>query len=71
MARPERSVPRVALNVHEACEALGVGWDFFHTVIEPELRIVRRGRRKLVGVAESSAGSPRTLSGPCRKGATR
>ncbi len=49
---PQSSIPRLALNVDEACEALGVGWDFFNAQIAPELKIVRRGRRKLIAVTE-------------------
>lgn len=45
-------MPRLALSVQEACEALGCGWDFFREHVAPELRIVRRGRRKLIAVAE-------------------
>lgn len=45
-------VPRLALSIEEACAALGVGWDFFNEHISPELRLVRRGRRKLVAVRE-------------------
>ena len=45
-------VPRLALSVSEACEALAVSWDFFAEHVAPELRIVRRGRRKLIAVAE-------------------
>lgn len=45
-------VPRLALSVQEACDALGVGWDFWREQVAPEVRIVRRGRRKLVPVAE-------------------
>lgn len=54
-ARPEidvAAVPRLALSVQEACEALGVSWDFWREHVEPGVRIVRRGRRKLVAVAE-------------------
>jgi hypothetical protein len=43
---------RLALNVEEACAALGVSWDFWAEHIAPEVRIVRRGRRKLVAVRE-------------------
>lgn len=50
MGRP--GVPRLALSGQEACEALGCGWDFWRQHVEPELRLVRRGRRKLVSVAE-------------------
>lgn len=48
--RPQ--TPALALSIEQACAALGVGWDLFHTSIEPELRIVRLGRRKLVPVSE-------------------
>ena len=46
------AVPRLALSVEEACAALGVSWDFWSEHVAPELRIVRRGRRKLVPVSE-------------------
>ena len=46
------NVPKLALDVSEACEALGVSWDFWQAHVAPEVRIVRRGRRKLVPVAE-------------------
>jgi hypothetical protein len=46
------AAPRLALSVAEACAALGVSWDFWQEHIAPEVRVVRRGRRKLVSVAE-------------------
>jgi len=46
------AVPRLALTIEEACAALGCGWDFWRAHVEPELRVVRRGRKKLVAVAE-------------------
>lgn len=45
-------VPRLALGVIEACEALGVSEDFWRQHIEYEVRIVRRGRRKVIAVTE-------------------
>jgi hypothetical protein len=45
-------VPRLALNVEEACDSIGVGWDFFNAHVAPDLKIVRRGRRKLIAVTE-------------------
>lgn len=45
-------VPRLALTVLEACEALGVSHDFWAEHIADDVRIVRRGRRKLVPVRE-------------------
>ena len=49
---PASGVPRLAVSVSEACEALGCGWDFFSEHVAPEVRIVRRGRRKLIPVSE-------------------
>ena len=46
------SVPRIALTPAEAAAALGVGPDFFDANVAPELRIVRRGRKRLVPVSE-------------------
>lgn len=47
--------PRLALSIAEACDALGVSWDFWAEHVAPDVRIVRRGRRKLVPVAELEA----------------
>ncbi len=46
------AIPRVALTPPEAAAALGVGPDFFDANVAPELRIVRRGKKRLVAVAE-------------------
>jgi hypothetical protein len=35
-----------------AAEALGVSPDFFAEHVAPELRVVRRGRKKLIAVRE-------------------
>jgi excisionase family DNA binding protein len=45
-------VPRLALSVDEAAEALSVSRDFFDEHIRHELRVVRRGRKVLVPVRE-------------------
>lgn len=45
-------VPRLALNVKEACASLGVSWDVWREHIEPDIKLVRIGRRKLVPVTE-------------------
>lgn len=45
-------IPRVALTPPEAAASLGVGPDFFTEHIAPELRIVRRGRKRLVPIVE-------------------
>ena len=44
--------PALALSVERACAALGVSWDTWKAHIEPDVRIVRIGRRKLVPVSE-------------------
>ena len=45
-------MPRLALSSDEAAAALGVSRDFFDEHIAHELRVVRRGRRKLIPVPE-------------------
>jgi len=47
-----RREPRLALRPSEAAESLGWSRDFFDEHIAPELRWIRRGRLKLVAVAE-------------------
>ena len=49
-SKPE--IPRLALSPDEAAQALGISRDFFDEHIAPELRIIRRGRRKLIPVHE-------------------
>jgi excisionase family DNA binding protein len=46
------SPPRLALSPDEAAQALGVSRDYFDTHVAPDLRIVRRGRRKLIPIRE-------------------
>lgn len=46
------SIPRIALTPPEAAAALGVGPDFFDENVAPELRLIRRGRKRLVPVTE-------------------
>jgi excisionase family DNA binding protein len=43
---------RLALSKAEAAEALGVSVDFLDAHVMDELRIVRRGRRRLIPVCE-------------------
>jgi excisionase family DNA binding protein len=47
--------PRIALSIEEACASLGVSWDLWREHIEPEVRLVRIGRRKLVPTTELQA----------------
>ena len=50
--RPGRQPARLAYSPDEAAAALGVSRDFFDEHIAPDLKIVRRGRRRLVPVRE-------------------
>ncbi len=47
-----RTTHRLALTPTEAAGALGVSRDFLDQLVLPELRIVRRGRRRLIPVRE-------------------
>ena len=49
---PPATVPRLALSKTEAADALGVSIDFLEQHILHELRIVRRGRRRLIPLTE-------------------
>jgi excisionase family DNA binding protein len=44
--------PQLALSPEEAAALLGVSRDYFDEHVVPELRIVRRGRRILIALAE-------------------
>ena len=46
------AIPRLALNPVEAAASLGVSRDFFDEHVLPQLRVVRKGRKVLVAVAE-------------------
>jgi hypothetical protein len=46
------SIPRIALTPVEAAASIGVGPDFFDANVAPELRLIRRGRKRLVPVQE-------------------
>jgi hypothetical protein len=45
-------VPRIALTQQEACAALGCSEEFFVEHIRPNMRVVRRGRKRLFPVDE-------------------
>ena len=49
---PARLGPRLALSPDEAAELLGVSRDYLDEHVIAELRIVRRGRRILIALAE-------------------
>ena len=48
----QHGVPRLALRVEEAAAALGVSDDFYRDHVSADLRIVRKGRLRLVAVTE-------------------
>jgi len=47
-----QNMPRVTLSREEAASALGMSLDSFERHVQPDLRIVRCGRLRLVPVAE-------------------
>jgi hypothetical protein len=49
--RPTAAV-RLALTRSEAAAAIGVSLDSFERYVQPELRLVRRGRLRLVPIRE-------------------
>ena len=49
---PVAPIPRVALTREEAAAALGISLDSFERHVQPELRLIRRGRLRLVPVHE-------------------
>jgi hypothetical protein len=58
------SVPRFALTPPEAAAAIGVGPDFFEENVAPELRLIRRGRKRLVPVTELERWVAQAASAP-------
>lgn len=44
--------PRLALSRQEAAATIGVSLDTFERYVQPELRVVRVGRRRLIPVLE-------------------
>ncbi len=49
---PPGQVPRLALRPEQAADSIGVGRTFFFEQVLPELRVVRRGRLRLIPVTE-------------------
>ncbi len=47
-----RAVLRVTLTRSEAAAALGISVDSFERHVQPELRLIRRGRMRLIPVSE-------------------
>lgn len=52
MKKLNAGIPRIALTIPEAAASLGVGVDFFNDNVRPELKVIRRGSKRLIPVAE-------------------
>jgi hypothetical protein len=48
----ERPLPRIALTRGEAATALGMSIDSFERYVQPHVRLIRRGKLRLIPVAE-------------------
>ncbi|MEA2496364.1 MAG: hypothetical protein QOJ29_4275, partial [Thermoleophilaceae bacterium] len=46
------SLPRFALTREEAARSLGMSLDSFERYVQPELKLIRKGKLRLVPVAE-------------------
>ncbi len=46
------NVPRVALSRQEAALSLGMSLDSFERHVQPELRLIRRGKLRLIPLVE-------------------
>jgi len=46
--RTSASTPRIALTRSEASRALGISLDSFERYVQPEVRVIRRGRMRLI-----------------------
>ncbi|MGH2928686.1 MAG: hypothetical protein ACRDL8_10840 [Solirubrobacteraceae bacterium] len=51
-SQPLAPIPRLALSREDAAAALGMSLDSFERHVQPTLRLVRRGRMRLVPVRE-------------------
>jgi excisionase family DNA binding protein len=52
MSRADHVVTRLALTPDEAAASIGMSRSMFYAEVLPELRVVRRGRKRLVPVRE-------------------
>jgi excisionase family DNA binding protein len=63
-AAPTKLGPRLALSPDEAARVLGVSRDYLDEHVIGELRIVRRGRRILIALAELERWLDRSAARP-------
>jgi excisionase family DNA binding protein len=61
-----RTLPRLCVKPDEAAAMLGVSRDYFDEHVKPELRIIRRGRRILIALAELDRWLDRAAARPLR-----
>lgn len=54
-AQPPAPVPRFALTREEAAASLGMSLNSFERYVQPHIRMVRRGRMRLVPTSELQA----------------
>jgi hypothetical protein len=52
MKKLDVEIPRLALTPPEAAACIGVGPDFFDQNVAADLRVIRRGRKRLYPIAE-------------------
>ena len=52
MSTASSNVPRVALSRQEAALSLGMSLDAFERHVQPDLRLIRRGKLRLVAELE-------------------
>ena len=52
MKKLDAPIPRVALTPPEAAASIGCGPDFFAEHVQPELKVIPRGSKRLIPVAE-------------------
>lgn len=64
---PVPAAGRLTLSKQEAADALGVSMDFLEDHVMPEIRVVRRGRRRLIPRTELEGWVDRAAGMPLRR----
>jgi hypothetical protein len=47
-----RHVPRIALDRQEAAESIGMSLTSFETYVQPHVKLIRKGSKRLIPVSE-------------------